>query len=160
MSHTVLGGSSVGAHRQDHRNSVQTQRQTQAHSIELRTIRWRRRDSYHSEEPEDCRDIAGGVHAAMPHSRCLRFARADLWELQHTDVDRVVDLPVAARDRVSMVQTVQNAVEVQQAHYIDRIADVSYDATPSANHPDSSETTTNFRDSESPEVHGGFTGAV
>ena len=46
----------------------------------------------------------------------------------------MVDLSV-----VPMVQTAQNAFEVQQAHYIDRIAGVSYDSTPSVNHPDTSE---------------------
>ena len=40
-------------------------------------------------------------------------------------VDRVVDVPVVARDHVSMVQTAQNTVEAPQANHIDRTADVS-----------------------------------
>ena len=53
-----------------------------------------------------------------------------------------------------MVQTAQNTCEVQQTHYIDRIEDVSYDATPRVNHPDSSEATTrrSHRCSTVPEV--------
>ena len=39
--------------------------------------------------------------------------------------DRVVDMPVAVRGHVPMVQTAQNTVEVSQVHQIDRIADVS-----------------------------------
>ena len=47
-------------------------------------------------------------------------------QVQHTEsiVDRVVPLPVAVQDH-PMVQTAQNAVEVPQAHYIDRIANAS-----------------------------------
>ena len=52
----------------------------------------------HSKVPEDCRDTAGAVRAVMSHE------------------DRVVDMPVAVRDHVPMVQTVQNTVEVSQVH--------------------------------------------
>ena len=37
----------------------------------------------------------------------------------------MIDMPVAVRDRVPMVQTAQNTVEVSEVHHIDRIADVS-----------------------------------
>ena len=59
-----------------------------------------------------------------------------------------------------MVQTAQNTVEVQQAQNIDRIAGVSYAATPSVNHPDSSETTTSASDADGSEDRRGPTGAV
>ena len=44
---------------------------------------------------------------------------------QKNFVDRVVDLPVVARDHVPMVQTAQNTVVAAQANHFDRTADVS-----------------------------------
>ena len=43
----------------------------------------------------------------------------ELPQVQHTEsiVDGVVNLPVAVRDHVPMVQTAQNTVEVPQAHH-------------------------------------------
>ena len=84
----------------------------------METNRCCRDSAAHPEEPEDFRDTTG---AAVGHARCDTRQALGLPQVQHTGsvVDRVVNLPVAVRDHVCMVQTAQYTVEVPQGHYMD-----------------------------------------
>ena len=167
MSRTVPEGSSVAAHRQDHRKACSGAEADAVHLTELRTIRWWRRNSHRpprsSQRLSRYRRRSSCRHATR---RCLRFARAADRGIptgpQHTEgiVDRVVNLSVAVRDHVLIVQTAQKKpLRFNRPITLtgSRMCQLWCHAKCK---PVSSETTTDARDSESPEDLGGPTGTA